>query len=1071
MPDITRPWTSTDDSRAQQEFGVFEHTKPFDSKGSFNETILKGLPPIRLKAGEAEFAAQFPNAYGVLGATLEMFPYTRYALGSNREQFEQLDKEDQINALLVETLGATLWMFGGRIIKDAGYVAKQTARPFKWLFNTAEKAAKVPKILPVEDAVKDIERMIGKEKAAPFSYGDVVRSKLQGKGFGKDESEALHQVLAGEDEGRLLDVVLNRRYLGKDPTKPFEEAVKWETGRLYPRPTLREAFKKQYAEPLVRADYYNKQFTKVLIEDVYKKAPAEATVKHIFNAHAERLFGKNAPAGFGEVTPHHMANILYDMLENRAVTWMIASPGKMPSFHPARVVFGAGERWMKTKTMIYEPIKRSLSKANRNYFNHALLFAKMLEQRGAYTRVTIKETGEFAVKKAKWLTPQVQDEAYKVLRQFDDLTRQAERLTSKAEIAEIQNQLSMVGKDMSPGARVLVDAWRTYSDHLYGEHMKMQIPRVFRKVGLTNLGQAKIDELMGGAQGLGYEIDRLFSTISSRNPVEKTTGAKEILKKAKARLEFFGDEHPYFTPKGKDLEKALAKAEKALTWGGGRGNFVKYLENYVARVAQHEDALLMKWREGLFKNQQAFYTKPRKLEKMRGEPVDFGTMIQARTMAHAKEQFLYDTLGEVVDYTMGLPPSWIRYIEDYIGGILNVSTVSDYLLAQFFTATVGAGERQMSRIGRLFGKEWGGEGLWSERRILNLAYTVNNLTYLGGLGFKPFSAVRNLFQPLLTVAADLGGLKDLGHLVSGYKWALNPKNRAYIRSLGAIAEYAPEVHLRPSMIVKGKTVFGKELPTIEQVRDAGMWMFKGADRFNRYVSGGAAHLKWEKTVEKMGLPKTANEVKFFSRKMGITSRRDWVRAEIEDLLHRGKFADAKAVWINDVIADTQYLYGAAEAPTILRKFGGVGRTAAIFQSWWMNYGSLLSKWATTGNAPAKVQRMFTAMISQTMAYMLMEPLWGKGTAKRSTFLGAFPKEFNEFLLPPAFAPIYHAGAAMMNIQSPEVTSRHAKAALDSLWIFAPAGLQLKTFYKATKKEGWEGFGKAFLNLPVKEGKK
>lgn len=1071
MTDITRPWTEADNQRAQREFGAFEVTKPFVSNDSFNETIQPNLPPIKLKGGEAEFAAQFPNAYGVLGATLEMFPYTRYALGSNRDELMSLDQQDQTHALLIEALGASLWMFGGEVLKDVGYVAKQSVRPFKWLFGAAEKAAKVPKIIPVEDAVKGVEKLVGKNKAAPFSYGDVVRKRLQGKGFGKDESEAIHLVLAGEDEGRLLDMVLNRRYKGKDPTKPFEEAVKWESGRLYPRPKLRKGFKEKYAEPALRQDYYNKQFTKVLLQDVYKVTDAgEATVKHIFNAHAKRLFGKNAPTSFGEVTPHQMANILYDMVENKAVSWMIASPGKLPSFHPARVVFGAGERYMQTKTMIYEPIKNALRRANRNYFNHALLFAKMLEQRGAYKSVRLKATGEFTAKKAKWLTPQVQDEAYNILRQFDDLSRQAERLTSKAEIAEVNNQIAEVAKGASPGARVLVDVFRSYSDHLYGEHMKAQIPRVFRKLGLTDLGQSKVDELMGGAKGLMYEVDRLFSTISSKNPKEKALGVQEILKKARARLEYFGEEHPYFSLKGKELEKGIAQATKALSTGQSRQNFTRYLENYVARVAQHEDSLLMRWREGLFKNQQAFYTKPRKLEKMRGQPVDFGTMIQARTMAHAKEHFLYDTLGEVVDYTMGLPPSWIRYIEDYIGGILNVPTVSDYLLSQFFTATVGAGERQMSRIGRLFGKEWGGEGLWSEQRILNLAYTVNNLTYLGGLGFKPFSAVRNLFQPLLTVAADLGGLKDLGHLVSGYRWALNPKNRAYIRSLGAIAEYAPEVHLRPSMIVKGKTFLGKELPTIEQVRDAGMWMFKGADRFNRYTTGGAAHLKWEKVVKKFGLPKTAKEVKYFSRKMGISSRRDWVRAEIEDLLHRGKFSEAKGVWINDVIADTQYLYGAAEAPTIIRKFGGAGRTATIFQSWWMNYGSLLQKWATTGDAPVKAQRLFNAMISQSMAYMLMEPLWGKGTAKRSTFLGAFPKEFNEFLLPPTWAPVYHAGAAIMNIQSPEVTSRHAKAALDSLWIFAPAGLQLKTFYKATKKEGWEGFGKAFLNLPTEKKK-
>lgn len=1040
------------------EEGNYQAVDPTDyvsanSIGSFDETIQK--PELPLRDEEKVLAENYPNVYGVLGATLELIPYARYALPSNRDAFMQLDTQDQINTLLMEDLGLVLWTMGGEVFKDIGYIAKQGVKPFGWFAKKLGRVARVPKRLPYEDAVKGIENILGEGRYKPFSYGEVVKGKLQSKGFAKDEAEAMAAVLQGEDEGRLLDVVLNRKYTGKDATKAFTESVKWQKGRLYPMPTVRKTILDEFAEDIVRKDFYTKEFEKILHQDVYKSKPTKRTSKFIFEAHAKRVFPESPPADFGDLTPHSMANIVYDMLENKAVTWQIANPTIMASLHPARIVFGIGEQYMKTKTLIYEPIKASLQRVNRNYFNHSLLWAKMLEQRGAYTKVTIKESGEFTMKKAKWLTPQVQDEAYKVLRGLDDMQGQIMRTGSKEEQLKILEQMGELAGGASPGAKVLIDTWRTYSDHLYAEHMKMQIPRVFRKAGLNELGQAQIDEMLTGPTGLNYEIDRLFSTVSAKNPTEKILGAKEILKKARARLEYVGETHPYFTETdAKKLDKIVKTAKQALTWGQGRKGFARYLENYTARISQHEDALLMKWREGMFKGQQAFHTKIRKLEKMRGEPTDFGTMLQARTMAHAKEHFLYDTLDKVVGFTTQLPPGWIQYVDHYVGGILNVPTVWDYKLAQFFTKTVGGVERMMGR-----------EGLWSEQRVVNLAYTVNNMTYLGGLGFKPFSAARNLFQPLLTVPADMGGLKDLGYLVSGYRWALNPKNRAYIRSLGAIAEYAPEVHLRPAMLPKGKMLFGKELPTMEQIRDAGMWMFKGSDRFNRYVTGGAAKLKWDRLVGKYGLPRTTQEVKFFSKKMGFGKRRDWIRSELEDLLHRGKFAEAEGAWIRDVIADTQYLYGVAEAPTIIRRGGGLGRTATIFQSWWMNYGSLLQKWATTGDANAKTMRVFTAMISQSMAYMLMEPIWGKNMATRSTFLGAFPKEFNEFLLPPSWAPVYHAAAAMANIQSPQVASRHAKAVLDSSWILVPAGLQLKRFYKGAKEEGWTGFNKAILNLP------
>ena len=94
----------------------------------------------------------------------------------------------------------------------------------------------------------------------------------------------------------------------------------------------------------------------------------------------------------------------------------------------------------------------------------------------------------------------------------------------------------------------------------------------------------------------------------------------------------------------------------------------------------------------------------------------------------------------------------------------------------------------------------------------------------------------------------------------------------------------------------------------------------------------------------------------------------------------------------------------------------------------------------------------------------MEPLYGKGTAAKSTFLGAFPSEFNEFLLPPAWTPVCHTAAAIRNIQSPEVSARHAKAILSSSMILVPAGLQLKSFYKGAKEEGFEGFSKAIIGI-------
>lgn len=1079
---------------AQSEFGSMPYKEENQESKAFTETSgsmpykepsaesipLNGIGEQKtmpeLRGWEADFAAGYPNSYAALKTFTESIapfaamPYTipliyaKYLFPSNRDEFMQLDQQDQTRTLLWDSLAVAAMAREKELMAVGGMVWRgMVKKPMVAVGRVLGVATKEAKVVPFEDAVKGLEGLLAKEKFAPFSYEEEVQRRLVDRGFGKREAAAVGRVLGGADEGALLDAIVEKKYVGRELTKPFKESIEWQTGRTYPMPKLKPGMVEEFGEDVLRAKYYTKQFEEVLTTEVYRAKAAPRTVENIFAAHVRRLFPEAEGLGFGEITPHQMTNVLLDMMENKSISWQAAHPTLMASLHPARVVFGIGETALGTLKNIYEPIKAALGRTNRNYFNHSLLFAKMLEQRGAYESVVVKESGEFAIKRAKWLTPKVMDEANAVALKMDELAQKALG-ASKGEATELAAESAKLGQGMSFGAKVLVDTWRTFSDHLYGEHVKMQLPRLFRKAGMTELGQVQINRMMDGPGGLNYAVDELFSTVSNKNTVEKIKGMKEILKRTQSRLEYVGEAHPYFKAQGPQLAETIAGLQKELGWT--EKGFLKYLDNYVARVSQHESNMVTKWRETIGGQYEAAFAKTRTLEKLKGQPVSFGEMIQARTLAHAKEHFFYDKLGEVFKFAEGLPPAWTEYTESYLTGILGRPTVGDYKLAAAFTKTVGGFSRALKD---LTGGRVGGEGLWDEQRVIQLAYGINNLVYLGALGFKPFSAARNMFQPLLTVPADLGGLKDLGKLVSGHKWALNPKNQAYLRDIGAIAEYAPEIYLRPPILRQGKTLGGVELPTLDATRDIGLWMFRGSDRYSRYVTGGAAVQKFEGVAEKFGgeqqIENISKNYKLFSQKLNLGSRRDWARAEMEDLLARGKVSEAKAYFVNDVIADTQYLYGAADAPVVVRKYGAVGRTAFVFQSWWMNYGSLLHKWLTTGQSPGAVfERMATGMVSQSMGYMLMEPIWGKGTAVGTTFLGPFPREFNEFLLPPSWAPLYHATAAIMNVQRPEISAKHAKAVLDTSIIFAPGGLQAKSFYRGAKEEGWEGFGKAFLRL-------
>jgi len=1018
----------------------------------FNGTMQQPMKELPLRGMERELAEWSPSAYAALRSLADFVPYASLALFSSRQdEFAQLSQSEQHQALLWEALGATLWVGAPLIGKGVKWTFGATVGKLVGKGGKFAQAGR-PKVVPYEDAVKGLESLVAKDKVKPFVWAEEAKSRLVNRGFAKDEAEAVVGSMASKSDDSLLNVIVERKYQGKGMTKEFEKATQWKSGGTYPRRTLRKELIEEFGEDVLRAKFYGRQFERVLAKDVLKARPTQRTTDFVFKAHLERLYPNKVGAGFGDVTPTQVSNVLLDMMKHKAVSWQVMHPTLMATFKPARVVFGLGEKVLGTRINIYKPIVAALARMNKSYFNNSLLFSKMLEQRGV-GKVVVKKSGEFKFKRAKWATPQVFDEVHKAMSKMDELSMAASRAKDKAAVAGFESEIAQVGRMMSPGAKVILATTRSYLDHLYASHVKMQIPRLFGKAKLTRLGQAKIEEMMAGPGGLNYSVNRLFATKAGKTTPEKINGMKELLGKVKEKLTFQGETHPYFQESGADLAKTLKELSQGLAWT--KGGFMRYLDNYVARVSKHEDVLLGKWRGGLFKDQGAFHTKLRALEKQRGAPVNFETMLQARTMAHAKEHFLYDKLGEVVKFTEGLPPAWIDYTETYLSGILGVPTKGDYQVAQFLTKTAGG-------LARLMGK---GEGLWNEHRVTQLAYTLNNLVYLGGLGFKPFSATRNLFQPLLTVPADLGGLKDLGSLVKGYRWAFNPKNRAYIRDIGAIAEYAPEIHMRPRMLGLGKTLRGREVPTLDSIRDTGMWLFKGSDRFNRYVTGGAAVTKWDRLMSKFGGEVKPQYVGKFSKKLGLDRRYEWSKAEIEDLLYRGRFAEAKASYVKDIIADTQYLYGAAEAPAVLRKYGAVGRTGAIFQSWWMNYGTLLSKWATTGASPgAKAERLFTMMTSHAMAYSLMDPLWGKATASRGVAFGPFPGEFNEFLLPPAWSPVYHAGRAVMSIQTPEVSARHAKAVLDSSAIFLPGGLQGMQFYRGIKEEGFEGFSRAILRL-------
>jgi hypothetical protein len=350
--------------------------------------------------------------------------------------------------------------------------------------------------------------------------------------------------------------------------------------------------------------------------------------------------------------------------------------------------------------------------------------------------------------------------------------------------------------------------------------------------------------------------------------------------------------------------------------------------------------------------------------------------------------------------------------------------------------------------------------------------------YLGGIGFKPFSAMRNYIQYVLMTPAELGGIKDIVWLAPGIKKAMEPGHREYLRSIGAIAEYTPDITFNLEVSKYGRGF-------LDKTRDFGMWMFKASDYHVRLMTGGAAVAKWDYYFARLGkdgiIPN--NKLDAFRSKIGFGMREPVVRNELDSFVRIGTpeaYLEAKKVFIKDVIADSQYLYGKEESPLITYKWGALGRTTLVFQSWWMNYADTLGKWLlrtpeVPGRAVSKTnERLFAFMLSSALAFAIMQPLWGTKRSATSVMTGPLPLSLS---IPPAWKPVFDSLRAVTDtaaLLTPwgdlEQTRNQMIQLIKDSAIFIPGGIQAYLSIQGAKKEGFPGVLKSIIGYrsPKKE---
>ena len=767
----------------------------------------------------------------------------------------------------------------------------------------------------------------------------------------------------------------------------------------------------------------------------------------------KQFFGEDVAKGLTleTMTPEYYANLLKLLMDpaNKATIASVSRAGAgtfLPTMiQPARVIFGSGDELFGTNK-IYKVGKEAYETFRASTFVAVTKLNQILHSKGL-GKIKRTATGEARFK----LDKAFRESYYKAgpaIKQLEDL------IHGRAK----KSELDAFYGSIDDTTRKFVDTYFQWKDQQYLAYFRAKLHQIVDESQVTGPGRSRFYDLLDNDKdGVFKVLGEAFTPAADVSPYSKDLiVAMQRERIVRMANQLINEKHVMG-----DVDRMLTRLEPFLK-KDNPGGLIGYLDDFVYTAAEkHARKNSLVQRELATKRVSTFFTTSSK-----GETItpDFALLVESRARKQGLENYFYPTMDEILDVAKASPDSYREYTGHWFFRLLGKPSPVDDKMADWLTNSYG-------HIERILGLP--SNGLWNAERVRNVAYSINNLVYMGGLGFKPFSALRNFIQPLITVPGDLGGAKDIRWFLKGVHRATDPKFREYIiKDLKAITEYAPELHIQARATMAGQKVSlaGKEfvLPDSQQFRDTAMWMFQMSDRWNRYISGGAAASKWDHIFEKTIKAGGGLKNEEFIKKMNFKGRHGWVRDELEDLVRTGgatNLEKARGIFVKDVIADTQYLYGVTDSPIIMNRFGAPGRLATTFQSWWMNYATLLEKWMKTGDAGTKANRLFGFMLTTAISLQLMEPIWGRGTAGRTVGFGPFPGEFNEFMIPPAYAPFYHILAGMISLGKldPDSAERHGKAFMrTTTGMMIPGGLQWQQSIRGWKDERWEGLAKSII---------
>jgi hypothetical protein len=990
---------------------------------------------------EYDLAVKSPNLYATMKTALDIIPFGWAVTPSGQRQFERASVGGKALTLSLDVLGLVPAGILGKGIKLTTAPVRSGIKSLsKTIGNKLPWTMKAIEDVPTgffDDLTRDLD---------VFEAKTVDRGLLTKYGL-SDQKEIAHVT----NKFKKLETV--------NPSEIVTEGTEEFTKLFNKKGNLRSDVVKDLetwskSPEAQRLEYATSKWKTLAGSQVHGTG---YSLEQVFKNQTTRLFGETKAVS---MSLENLGNQDIDLL----IKDTFLNEGKIirgidsRSYHymsPVRKVMGTFDSRYKTLDNVYNPVLALTKNTNLASVAYTEKFHAIMASKGIGEKLA---DGTFK----NFFTPTEWKDAGKTIMKLD---------VAQSSGAS-QDMINSIVKGTSENTQRIVKSWQEFTDHLYDDFTKTKLLQLTERAGLNEFGKLQVSKLLtarSGEKNIFSKLTELFSATNNLAYETKYSGLKKVLGDFKQTIldnpswfNEFDAATGTLTKTGKKKVGSLLSQLEFRKAGSTKG-LPDYLNNYGTRIFKELD-VSKKTLTKTPKSMTSGFVKGRSGETEYEELVtDLSEIASRRIRAQARELYTYPEYNKIMTYAeKNLPENLKAYTGHYLDRVMGRASEVDKKVADVINENFGTH--------------------WDAGRVMQLSYSINDLIYMGGIGFKPFSAMRNYVQPLLVVPADMGGVKDILWLAKGTARAFKKETRDYLKEIGAIGDYAPDLLFKNELVNFGKSFkfAGKEisLPSSQKVRDMGLWLFKQSENHNRYITGGAALEKWDYYVKKFATVDPQGKafmstagLEGFKNKLNLASRETWVRADIEQFLRTGSSAgleEARKIWVKDVIADTQFLYGATDSPLATQVGGIFTRTGLVFQTWWMNYGSLLNKWMTrSGEVDAATERMFTWMLCSAVGSYAMTPLWGKSLAVQSVYTGPLPLEPD---IPPSWRPMIEgvkliaaAGSMPFGMTSIDQMKTRIKSTINTSMIFVPGGLQLKQLASGVSEEGFpKGIAKGIL---------